>query len=127
MNTEKYTPKFLKKLDTYLLKNKPAIWSSRIHFVLFYTTLLSVIFFFVLLLINKDPRENSSEFTWIILLSIIIIISIVLFIIYLFRFNVMKRFGNWNSKDSLLSFVFLFITFSLIYFLVNRCLIFLKI
>ncbi|MFN8284500.1 MAG: hypothetical protein U0U67_14860 [Chitinophagales bacterium] len=116
MNTNRFIPKFLQKLDDYLLKNKPAIWSSRIHLVLFFTSVISIAFFALLLFINSDPRQASTEGTWVVLLAIIVIISIVVFIYFLLRFNVLKRFGEWNSKDSLLSFIFYFISFAAIYF-----------
>ncbi len=115
MGLQQLVPGFLQRLDNYLLKNKPAVWSSRIHKMLFFTGILNIFFFILLLFINNDPRVKSSEVTWIILLSIIIIITIVVFCIYLFRFNVMKRFGEWSSKDSLLSFIFYFVIFFFIY------------
>ncbi|TAE76136.1 MAG: hypothetical protein EAZ85_00930 [Bacteroidetes bacterium] len=31
------TPKFLKKIDRYLIQNYPVIWETRIHFVVFYS------------------------------------------------------------------------------------------
>ncbi len=50
-------PKFLKRLDTFLLENQPTIWRTRIHFVLFYA--IAVIpFFFMLGLLYPISYSN---------------------------------------------------------------------
>ncbi len=116
MNINKFIPSFLHRIDNYLLKNKPAVWSTRIHFVAFFTTVISVLLFALLLYVNIDPRESSDEFTWVLLVSIMVILSVVIYLMYLLRFNVFKRFGEWDTKDSLLSFLFFMLTFGGIYF-----------
>jgi hypothetical protein len=103
-------PSFLQKLDKYLLLNYPTIWSSRIHLSLFFSSIIAVTLYILFLLINKDARANSSEFTSTSLLTILIIIALVVYCIYLLRFNVFKRFGVWKKLDSLLVFFFSFLS-----------------
>lgn len=104
------------RIDNYLLKNKPAVWSTRIHFVAFFTTLVTLVLFALLFYVNIDPREKTDEFTWVLLVSIIVTLSVVVYLLYLLRFNVFKRFGEWDTKDSILSFLFFMFTFGAIYF-----------
>lgn len=116
MNSNKFIPSFLHRIDNYLLKNKPAVWSTRIHFVAFFTAVVTGVLLALLLFVNKDPRESSDELTWVLLISILVILSVVIYLMYLLRFNVFKRFGEWDTKDSLFSFLFFMLTFAGIYF-----------
>lgn len=40
-------PKFLSRLNTFLLENYPTIWRTRIHFVIFYAIIATIIFFII--------------------------------------------------------------------------------
>jgi hypothetical protein len=116
MNINKFIPPFMHRIDNYLLKSKPAVWSTRFHFVAYFTTVVTTILFALLFYVNSDPRESSDQFTWVLLVAIMVVLSVVVFLMYLLRFNVFKRFGEWNTIDSLLSFLFYMLTFASIYF-----------
>ncbi len=112
---EKITPSFLKKFDRTLLLNHPDFWSTRFVYILLFTILgfigISSLFFFA----NYDVRAYSNEFNWMFLLSFFIFVCIVIWFLFLFRFNVFKRFGNIKKSHFLIQFLCFFFTFFLFF------------
>jgi hypothetical protein len=89
-------PNFLKRLDNYLLKNKPDLWSTRVHLAVWYSLLTTVAITFLYYLGNRDAREETFFRTWYPYVLVLCILGLITYIFYVVRFNVFKRFGNLN-------------------------------
>jgi hypothetical protein len=89
-------PGFLKRLDNYLLKNKPDLWSTRLHLTIWYSLLATIVVTALYYLANGDAREETFEHTWLPYVMTICSLGLIVYIIYVVRFNVFKRFGNLN-------------------------------
>ncbi|MGL4595879.1 MAG: hypothetical protein ACRCYO_00025, partial [Bacteroidia bacterium] len=99
---------FINKIDAWLLKNKPGIWASRVHLFLYYLLLYAVVFLAALWLISSDPLERSRAEISVAFCAILSFLVLVIGLIYLFRFNVFKRFGDGSSGSFFLNFLFFF-------------------
>jgi len=104
---------FINRLDRYLLLHHPETWSSRIHLVAWYCTLFALALAAVCFIAPNDPRLYSNSASWVSLVIIIAAVAAILWIIYLLRFNVFKRFGKTDAKQRLLNFLFIFTSFAL--------------
>jgi hypothetical protein len=102
-------PPFITKLDDFLLRNRPDTWSTRVHLVLWYWLLYTVALTAFYFVIPDNPLEESNIGFWIAGQIILVIVGIVLWMIYLFRFNVFKSYGDLKPGDRIKTFaVFLF-------------------
>lgn len=102
-------PKFLKKYDEHLLLHKPEVWSIRTHLVIYYGLLFMATLAVISFLAPDDPREDSLSEIWAGFVSIISFLGLVIWIIYLLRFNVFKRFGTIKPGSRLAMFLLYFI------------------
>jgi hypothetical protein len=102
-------PGFLKKSDQKLLLNKPGIWSTRTHLVLYYGVMFILFLAVLCFLEPTDVRGDSTTKYWIGFVSVISGIGIIAWLIYLLRFNVFKKYGNINRLHGLGSFILYFI------------------
>ena len=105
-----FTPGFIKKLDEKLLLNKPDSWSTRAHMVIYYCLLFMVVLAGICFIVPDDPRSGSKEPLWITLVCLLAFIGFIVWMIYLLRFNVFKRFGNLDQFNGLKTFLFYFIS-----------------
>jgi hypothetical protein len=107
--TKPKSSSFISRFDQYMLKNYPVTWSTRI----FTAGLFAVGFLLLLILISfivpNEPRDSSQVQYWITLLIVISLLAFIFWMIYLLRFNVFKRFGEWKNTDSLKTFIFYFL------------------
>ncbi len=103
-------PLFLKKLDATLLRKAPAIWQSRFHLVVYYTILVAVAVFGLSFISFGNPKDDTGTSGLTTFAVMISFLGLVIWIIYLLRFNVFKRFGSWRVTDSLISFLFYFLS-----------------
>ena len=108
-NKRPIAPAFINKLDRWLLLNKPSVWSSRIHLALFYSLIGLVLLTVISFLTPDDPRTDSLTGVWIGFVSVVAFIGLVIYVIYLLRFNVFKRFGNDGAAHRLAAFLLSFI------------------
>ncbi len=113
-NKRPLTPGFLNRIDKYLLTHKPEVWSARTHLVVYYGVLFIAVLTALSFAIPDDPRSSSPMFYWIGFVVIISIIALTLWLIYLLRFNVFKRFGNIAPLSRLTTFVLYFISIVII-------------
>src|SRR4026209_1958177 len=113
MNTNT-TPSFIKRLDQYLLKNFPVTWSSRIHATSIYGLGFALLLAIISFIVPNDPRNESVIHYWITLVSILSLLALIFWLIYLLRFNVFKRYGEWKSMDTLKTFILYFIIIMII-------------
>jgi hypothetical protein len=102
-------PGFLKKADQQLLLNKPGIWSTRVHLVLYYGLLFIAALALLCFLEPVDVRSRTTTAAWIGFVSIISVIGLVVWIIYLLRFNVFKKYGQIHPLYMLVTFLLYFV------------------
>ncbi len=87
-------PKFLKTIDSYLLLKFPLVWSSRIHYVAWYTLLCWVFMGFVSFLVpNEDINSDFLQF-YFLLVSLSCLGGLIIWLVFLSRHNSMKQYGN---------------------------------
>lgn len=104
----------IKRADQYLLKNNPVTWSSRIHSAGMYALGFALLLALISFIVPNDPRNRTIIHYWITLISILSLLAFIFWLIYLLRFNVFKRYGEWKATDTLKIFVFYFIIIALI-------------
>jgi hypothetical protein len=107
-------PRFLKKAEQKLLLNKPDIWSTRTHLVLYYGILFILFLTALCFLEPNDVRDYSTTPFWIGFVSIVSVIALVVWLIYLLRFNVFKKYGNIRPLHLLVTFILYFISTGII-------------
>lgn len=112
-NKRPLVPSFLQKLDDNLLRNKPTTWSARTHLVLYFAILFGALLTAFCFLVFFDAKQYSNLSGWITFVGLIAFIGFVFWLIYLLRFNVFKRYGNWFMWDGLKSFALYFISIGL--------------
>lgn len=98
-------PGFLKRFDSWLLLNKPEIWSARTHLVFWYSLLFSIVLAIICFLAPQDFRRSSEVGTWTFFTGLLSFIGIIIWLIFLLRFNVFKKFGLLKRGDRLQVFL----------------------
>lgn len=106
-----FMPRFVNRVDRYLLLNKPYIWSTRAHLVCWLSLLSFGLFFALFMLVPNDPREYSEVYLPTFFLAVLASIGVIFWLIFLFRFNVFKRYGTVTGKGFLIEFLLYFIGF----------------
>ncbi|WP_133054578.1 hypothetical protein [Niastella populi] len=101
-------PGFLKRADQKLLLNKPGIWSTRAHLVVYYGILFLFVLTVICFLEPNDPRDYSTMEAWIGFVSIVSGIGFIVWMIYLLRFNVFKKYGIIHPLHGLVTFFLYF-------------------
>ncbi len=109
-NKRPFAPGFINRLDKNLLLNKPDTWSARTHLVLYYGLLFIILLGAIRFLVPDDPRTDSNVFAWSFLVSVLAAIGVIVWLIYLLRFNVFKRFGKPAAGDKLKTFLLYFLS-----------------
>ena len=109
-NKRPFTPGFINRIDRYLLLNKPDTWSARTHLAVYYALLFIAALALLCYLVPDDPRSSSYVFGWSFLVSVLAAIGLIVWLIYLLRFNVFKRFGIQAAGDKLKTFLLYFLT-----------------
>lgn len=108
MNKRPLAPKFLNKLDNYLLLNKPDTWSTRFHLVFYYCLLFMITLAAICFVVPTDHREKSFYGLWSGSAGVLALIGFITWLVYLFRFNVFKQFGIVLPGDRVKTFVIYF-------------------
>ena len=103
-------PSFLRNFDRKLMLTNPTIWVTRAHFVSWFSFLGVIFLTMIFWVLPNDPRHESTVYLPTFFLVILSIVGIVFYLIYLLRFNVFKRFGNYSRRSILSSFVFIFLS-----------------
>jgi hypothetical protein len=107
-NKRRLVPGFLQKLDEDLLRNKPSTWAARLHLVIYFGALFAVALALLCFVSFSDARAYGSVEIWSGFTALLAFIGFIFWLIYLLRFNVFKRYGNWSEWDGLKSFFFYF-------------------
>lgn len=101
---------FINQLDRYLLLHKPVIWTTRAHLVAWYAFIFSVVLAGLCFLVPDNPLADSNSFAWTTLTGVLSFLGLIVWIIYLLRFNVFKRFGDNGKLDAVKNFLLFFLT-----------------
>jgi hypothetical protein len=107
-------PGFLKQAEQKLLLNKPLIWSTRVHLVLYYGILFNLLLAGLCFLAPMDIKSRSAADYWVGFVVIVAIIALTIWLIYLLRFNVFKKYGNIKPLHALVTFLLYFISTGII-------------
>ncbi len=107
-------PGFLKRAEQKLLLNKPLIWSTRVHLVLYYGILFNLLLAGLSYLAPMEILGRSEAGYWVGFEIIITIIALTVWLIYLLRFNVFKKYGNIKPLHALVTFLLYFISTGII-------------
>jgi hypothetical protein len=110
MSKRPLVPSFLQKIDNKLLRNKPGAWASRTHLVLYFAAAFALLLFVFCYAVFFDAKQYSNIASWNVFVGLVVFIGFVFWLIYLLRFNVFKRYGNWSAMDGLRDFVLYFIS-----------------
>ena len=92
-------PPFLKKIDKDLLLNHPGIWSTKVHFVLFYV-LLGMAFSTLLAMIQVNIK-NLSDPDHTVFMFIPAIAGLIFWLFRVVQFNVERGFGMSSGVEML--------------------------
>lgn len=103
-------PGFLNRTDAWLLLHKPDIWSTRVHLVLYYSLLAALAIAGVSYMSPLHYQEHSTVFFWTWMTGLVSLIGLVVWIIYLLRFNIFKRYGKLSAGYSVKNFICYFIS-----------------
>jgi len=107
-------PGFLKRAEQKLLLNKPGIWSTRTHLVLYYGILFILLLTGLCFLEPTDLRARSTTDYWTGFMIIICVLALTVWLVYLLRFNVFKKYGNIQPLHGLVTFILYFIATGII-------------
>jgi hypothetical protein len=110
MNKRPLVPSFLQKLDDKLLRNKPGAWAGRTHLVLYFAAVFALLLFAFCYFVFFDAKQYSNIGSWNTFVGLIAFVGFVFWLIFLLRFNVFKRYGNWFAMDGLKDFAFYFVS-----------------
>lgn len=102
-------PRFITKLDDYLLKNRPDTWTTRAHLVLYYTIMYALGLGVLCFVIPDNPLRDSFTGYWVTSQSVLVVVAIILWIVYLVRFNTFKSYGITYAGDRLKNYISFFI------------------
>jgi hypothetical protein len=102
---------FVARFDAWLLRNYPDIWSTRIHLVFYYGLILYLGVFLVYFFIPDDIRSRPTVEYWVISAVLFALVGVVFWLVYLLRFNVLKRYGRLTFGDRLRNFLLFYICF----------------
>ncbi len=110
---KKLVPKFLIRLDDYLVVNSPTIWISKIHYVLWWGLFLHAFSALLGFLMPLNLTRSGDDGLWFALISIV---SFILSWFWGYRyivFNTHKNFGIKKVKDAYLNFILCFFCIAL--------------
>ncbi len=109
MSKRPLVPSFLQKADDKLLRNNPDTWATRVHLVLYFAVSFALLLFVFCYAVFFDAKQYSSIGSWNVFVGLVVFIGFVFWLIYLLRFNVFKRYGNWSVLNGLRDFGLYFI------------------
>lgn len=110
MSKRPLVPSFLQKADDKLLRNNPDTWATRAHLVLYFAVSFALLLFVFCYAVFFDAKQYSSIGSWNVFVGLVVFIGFVFWLIYLLRFNVFKRYGNWSALNGLRDFGLYFIS-----------------
>lgn len=103
-----------RKFDQYLLQNYPAIWSTRIHLLILFWLPVFLALFFGFFSESPENYETFKGGLTTLWLMILTIAAVILWLVFLLRYNAFKQYGNLKWYSGIQQFLILFTGFFLI-------------
>ena len=103
-------PKFINKIDTYLLINHPVLWMSKIHYVLWHGAVLWGISAILGAIIPINLQDRVEYGLWYFLFTVIALVILCFWIYNYIIFNKEKNYGSKKFIDEYKNFILVFIT-----------------
>ncbi|NEO52430.1 MAG: hypothetical protein F6K54_04660 [Okeania sp. SIO3B5] len=102
-------PRFIKRLDRYLLLNYPRIWISKIHYVFYYGVWANIILNFLVFIFFSESSQSHliDEFIQFIIL-VVMLIEVAAFVYWFLKqclFNIEKEYGNYSFTDGIMEII----------------------
>lgn len=100
---------FIQRIQHRLLLNYPQIWNSRIIPVLLLAGGMDVLLFLIFYFMPSPTPGSGTLVPWVSFLSLSAMIGVVVYLIFLLRFNYFKNFGLLRPMDFFFQFLLLFV------------------
>ncbi len=113
-------PRFLQKIDLYLVKKYPLIWSIRAHYFLYYS-LLSCLVLGGLAMITPIGMADLDHHSNYVSISISSILAVTVACFWIYKtviFDKQRQFGQRKITDEYISFILSFITLVGMWFII---------
>lgn len=101
---------FFQDIQRRLLLRYPMVWSTRVVPVLLTAGAFNLLLFLIFYLVANPIENDFSYVAWISFLVLCSVISVVVYLIYLLRFNYFKNFGVLRRFDFVFQFFLLFVS-----------------
>ncbi|MGL5890871.1 MAG: hypothetical protein ACRC3B_13340 [Bacteroidia bacterium] len=102
-------PAFINRIDKWLLLNYPTIWTTRIHLFLWYALIGYALIYITFFILPDDPRSRSYVELRMVITGLLAGLAVILWGIYLLRFNTFKRYGQPNALVPGVQFLLFFL------------------
>lgn len=102
------TPKFINKLDDYLLVNHPVVWISKIHYVLWHGIVLWALSALLGAIMPINLKTRIDYELWYFLFTVVAVIVFCFWVYNYAIFNKEKKFGNRSFTDEYKNFFLVF-------------------
>ncbi|MCW3075666.1 MAG: hypothetical protein JWO32_275 [Bacteroidetes bacterium] len=102
------TPKFINQLDTYLLRNHPVLWMSKIHYAIWHGALLWIISAVLGYIIPINLKGNIEYGLWYFLFTVLGLVILCFWIYRFVIFNKEKDYGSKKFSDEYKNFILVF-------------------
>ncbi|MEM7657153.1 MAG: hypothetical protein AAF399_13550 [Bacteroidota bacterium] len=93
---QRFIPDFLKRIDQRLLLNAPFLWATRIHFVLFYGSILALGLFGLTLTHEVSLHDVPDPDNWAWLAAIPLALAFGIWVFFSAKFQAIKSYGKLN-------------------------------
>jgi hypothetical protein len=104
------TPKFINRLDAYLLVYHPVLWMSKIHYVLWHGLLLWLLSALLGSVLPIHLKLDIQYELWYFLFTVVGLIVLCFWIYNYVIFNREKNYGNRSFGDEFKNFILVFIS-----------------
>jgi hypothetical protein len=100
-----FNPKFIQRIDQYLLMRFPLVWNSKIHYVIYYTFILICLHIPWVILNNGSDISTDDVAVFLVFASLVVTGFTILWLVFYLRHNSMMQFGARTSGRTWVSMV----------------------
>lgn len=108
--------KFYHNIQRHLLLHYPLVYSTRAFPALLVGVSVIALLFIFFASLSNQIESSSAIASWIAFLVLCCIIAVIIYLIYLFRFNVFKNFGKAGPLQFSLQFLLIFLSIGMFVF-----------
>ncbi|MGZ3920413.1 MAG: hypothetical protein ACXVNM_09745 [Bacteroidia bacterium] len=102
------TPKFINRLDVYLLVNHPVLWMSKIHYAIWHGAVLWILSALLGALMPINLKDNIQYELWYFLFTVLGVVILCFWVYRYVIFNKEKNYGARKFSEEYKNFVFVF-------------------